>query len=807
MKRTTRTHTNRAARRRGVTLIEMLVTVAMLVIIMTILVQVFQAATGALSAAQAYQGIDDQLRRVDGLLRSDLEGVTARFTPPLDPALGLGYFEYGENEFADVQGEDSDDYIRFTAKAPEGRPFTGRMWVPLEPIAGAYNVNAQPVTITSDFAEIIYFLRNGNLYRRVLLVAPQLQSSISQVVNNHYRGNFAFFPGQLGNTTPPVTWGGAATAGATVPVSWQGVNDLSARPAVRGPATNVTTAAVPNSIILNTLGDLTNRENRFASPRFSDDFFGIAAANTPDGLSDDLNSDNVPDYYPTLYPGLFSSAAGTATQLIFEPLYLNPQRRAQVNASAMPFPFVFPGAYSIPQSLTNYAYGWIHAPSPFANVPQAVLGNCTATAFDGSPLAYLQSMNHNPIDIGDNLPTPNNPPITAGAAGAALAQSWWGFPTARETLSPSWNDPGRQVNDNVNFANFGQPAGLTPRLTNGTAGGASGLIGVADDADLLPPMTVPNGFPAGVPFTLIRRSSQPFCDGAGGHSVFMGGATVGQAALWSQSWEDDLVMTGVRSFDVKAYDNALATYADLGWGDDFRIIQQANDGNYNPATAHYTPPTFPTRALPKRQLRRGRRSLIPRQLSSTQTARRFNLLTQTFAHEGRMPPLITDNILDAQYPNPFYINTSAAFPSLPSPFTHGYVQQYTNVNFTANTVQDTYNFTNYSSNVGDNNNGVIRMRRVWDSWSTEYSRAPANGVYNNPANPPTIGNPPAANPNADALNGTPWGPNGGTPPIYPSYPPPYPAPLRGIQIQIRVTDPANQRIKSLTIRQDFTDKL
>ena len=36
----------------------------------------------------------------------------------------------------------------------------------------------QPITITSDYAEIIYFLRNGNLYRRVLLVAPERQSSI-----------------------------------------------------------------------------------------------------------------------------------------------------------------------------------------------------------------------------------------------------------------------------------------------------------------------------------------------------------------------------------------------------------------------------------------------------------------------------------------------------------------------------------------------------------------------------------------------------------------------------------------------------
>ena len=42
--------------------------------------------------------------------------------------------------------------------------------------------------------------------------------------------------------------------------------------------------------------------------------------------------------------------------------------------------------------------------------------------------------------------------------------------------------------------------------------------------------------------------------------------------LWNlYSWEDDLIMTGVRSFDIKAYDNSLAAYADLGWGDDLRL--------------------------------------------------------------------------------------------------------------------------------------------------------------------------------------------------------------------------------------------
>ena len=55
----------------------MLVTLAMLLLMMTAIVKIFQAATGALNAAQVYQELDNQLRLLDSTIRSDLNGVTA----------------------------------------------------------------------------------------------------------------------------------------------------------------------------------------------------------------------------------------------------------------------------------------------------------------------------------------------------------------------------------------------------------------------------------------------------------------------------------------------------------------------------------------------------------------------------------------------------------------------------------------------------------------------------------------------------------------------------------------------------------
>jgi hypothetical protein len=646
----------------------MLVVVALLVLMMTIIVQIFQAATGSVTAAKAYQELDDELRELDATLRNDLQGVTARTNAavPLDPKENLGYFEYIENSWADTQGEDSDDCLRFTAQAPPGQPFTGRMYVYTNPanlsaVQLQYYLATQPITITSNYAEIIYFLRNGNLYRRVLLVAPERQAAVNMAV--------------IAGATPVAVSSfstGLVPGGATT--SWLGVNDLSARPSGRG--------SLQLPPILNTLGDLTNRENRAFSPRFSDDYDG-------NGLPDDYNAgalgvtgDGVPDYYPTLYPGVFNLTNPlTNTSLINTSGY---PTTGNYSAAFLAFPYIYPGAYSQPDASAG---GWIHSLDPSGN-----------------------SFNHLPLDVGDSLLVP--------AAGATNTfQTWWGFPTWRETFSANWLDPVWQVQTNGVAAKTGQTLGLQPYLAN--------VAITAGDANLLPAAS-------------YWFNQQLFSDGYGSNSNVLNVYVTPKTAVPVQSlWEDDLVMTGVRSFDVKALDDSTSTYVDLGNSpaNNNTVPNQLVIGGQN-----YTTSGFSTLTLPQA----------------------LNVVSSSFAHEGVMPPRPTDQRLDPQA-----------------------------------LAKGIFTF------LGDAQAAVIRLRRTYDTWSTEYTQAPATGFDPTTTSLAPFGlniYPPS---NATNAQGNIVLSN----PVYPSYPAPYPVPLRGLQIQVRVTDPRNERVKVLTIRQDFSDKI
>jgi hypothetical protein len=335
-----------------------------------------------------------------------------------------------------------------------------------------------------------------------------------------------------------------------------------------------------------------------------------------------------------------------------------------------------------------------------------------------------------------------------------------------------------------------QPPGLNPF-------DATARPNTAHLAEMLPPMTTSpvgtvNGTITGVT-TPYRTSAQLFTDALGSDTFAVYPYTVSSGVatdfLWKQCWEDDLLMTGVRSFDVKAYDNSYPGYVDLGWGDDGRLLAPYNTTTTvggtatttvtNPSLGNWSPQllgvnqngssspyvygaagnsTLPFTWPPNVQVTAGGGAATTVPGGITFDLNVLNpatyLYKATLAHEGRIPPLIWDGRVDPQ----------------------------------------ALQVRGVQINVGDDTPSTNRLRRTWDTWSTDYSRAPATGVDPNGSLPPAM------------IPGAPYGLAVGGLPVYPSYPPPYDAPLRGIQIQIRVVDPKNERVKLLTIRQDFSDR-
>lgn len=679
--RAARTRPSRS--RTGLTLVEMLVTMALLVLMMSILVQIFRSATGSITTHQTLEDLAQRLRKADQMLRSDLLGVTAKMTPPLNPRDNLGYFEYGENQLADYQGEDSDDYLAFTAKAPPGQPFVGRVWVPytttsgMVPTPAGGNTIGRFVTVTSDHAEIVYFLRGANLYRRVLLILPRRQATTQVEPVLTASGTWTMRPG-----------GGFLSGELGMNVSWQAMNDLSAHPSpVPADWSNGNRYHVVDYIpTLNTLGHLTNRENRFARPRFADDYGQPSGGNwtsgNPDGHADDQNYDGLPDYYQTLYPNAIANG------LVVES---NPPANRLMTYDTLAFPFVFPGAfskgrYNLGTQSWSPVVGSIHGMYP----PHAALTLPNGTIVPAYPPLRP---NHSPMVDSDNLPTPSTDLSTG------LQQTWWGFPTWRETASPVWTDPIKKINDPSGALYFTSSGGgvLSQDQTYSQAPGLSWMNPVYLPSPLRYLSASTNNPPTSVVV-------DPFSDLA----TTLNGTLPAFYAPWLNSgvvpeaiWEEDLILTGVRSFDVKAYENSpgywdpnnnaffsmAAGYYDLGYAD-----KDNQSGNYQYV---YAPD-----------------------------------LNLTLNHEGRIPPTSLDNRFDPQ--------TGAS--------------------------------------LADNTSSTLRLLRVWDTWSTDYMYPPG-----------------AISPSSTSY--------------YPAYPPPYPVPLRGVQVQIRLVDPDDEHIRTLTIRQDFTDKL
>ena len=186
----------------GFTLVEMLVAVGLVVLMMAMFASVFQLATGAMSKQKGLAENDQRARLVTTILQSDLQKRTFRHMLPLlpnvappYPTLQQGYFHISEND----PGDDTDDLLQFTfaihntQRNKDTTPLYGRT-VPLvregtgrtaqrymlanpnqpELDDGQVEINN---TGTSSVGEVAYFLRNGILYRRVMLVRTPLVGS------------------------------------------------------------------------------------------------------------------------------------------------------------------------------------------------------------------------------------------------------------------------------------------------------------------------------------------------------------------------------------------------------------------------------------------------------------------------------------------------------------------------------------------------------------------------------------------------------------------------------------------------------
>lgn len=207
--------------RRGFTLVEVLVATALSLMLMGAVVAMFARVTTSVTESRAILESADRLRLAAARLQQDLGGATADLSKTWHrPEDNEGYFEYVEGpvtqanastvavntdngNVGDTTVGDWDDILMLTTRSA-GRPFVGKL--------------GGSGTVESDVAEVAWFLRGRTLYRRVLLVAPSTPNISNSVSTTNFYANY----------------------------------DLSVR------------ANTSNTVVLNSLGDLTKRENRFA---------------------------------------------------------------------------------------------------------------------------------------------------------------------------------------------------------------------------------------------------------------------------------------------------------------------------------------------------------------------------------------------------------------------------------------------------------------------------------------------------------------------------------------------------------------
>ena len=269
---------------RGFTILELLIATTLTLMLMATVVTIFGAVSRSVRESRAVLEMAGRLRVVKDRLEHDLEGLTVVPAPPRRPDAGEGYLEIVEGPWGvdrtdptfmmpvnvdtglpDTTVADFDDVLMFTSRNRKV-PFVGR-----------YRNKRLGIdtTIQSEEAEVMWFVRSNTLYRRVLLVAPQWMRPADgnwdvdpSYVDNNYSGDMVNNPIDDASDDNGVIDRADLTDADGNFHAFHEWYDLSARPELdptgSAPPWNPPTNAVRWGWKLNTLGDLTKRENRFA---------------------------------------------------------------------------------------------------------------------------------------------------------------------------------------------------------------------------------------------------------------------------------------------------------------------------------------------------------------------------------------------------------------------------------------------------------------------------------------------------------------------------------------------------------------
>lgn len=217
--------------RRAFTLVEMLVAMTLVLLMMTLFGEIFGLATGAMNLQRAIAENDQQIRTLTTVLRGDLQKRTFRNAVPFfpletqdDPTTSFhgreGYFYVSLNSSNNAV----DNVLQFTVRSTivdelnDDTPYYGSATTLGGSAAFLANSN-QPEhddgeinpngAGSSTAAEVSYFVRSGNLYRRQLLIRDPLASTGADTDQPTRSDEVDFFVWDLGASPPaPILYTG-----------------------------------------------------------------------------------------------------------------------------------------------------------------------------------------------------------------------------------------------------------------------------------------------------------------------------------------------------------------------------------------------------------------------------------------------------------------------------------------------------------------------------------------------------------------------------------------------------------------------